>query len=160
SDRFSLPKHDVAAVILANSDEGGRILNAFGRRLLEVLFDGKLEAEENVTVAARNMKSAVMKERSRLAIPADRAAADKLASRYTNASLGEIAVVRAGAETRFDFGEWKSAVASRKNDDGTTSLVTIVPGFSGLSFVIGDKNGRRTLTFRDAQHQYLFAEKK
>ena len=160
SDMFYLPEHDVAAVILVNSDEGGRILNPFGRRLLEVLFDGKLEAEENVTVAARNMKSAVIKERSRLAIPADRVAADRLAPHYVNASLGEIIVQRIGAETRFDFGEWKSAVASRKNDDGTISFVTIVPGFSGLSFVVGEKDGRPTLTFRDAQHQYLFTEKR
>ena len=65
-----------------------------------------------------------------------------------------------GAETRFDFGEWKSAVASRKNDDGTTAFVTLVPGFIGLSFVMDDKDGRRTLTFRDAQHEYLFAEKR
>ena len=160
SDMFYLPEHDVAAVILVNSDEGGCILDPFGRRLLEVLFDGKLEAEENVTVAARNMKSAVIKERSRLAIPAERATADKLAPHYTNASLGDIAVVRVGAETRFDFGEWKSAVASRKNDDGTTAFVTIVPGFMGSSFVMGSKDGRRTLTFRDAQHEYLFTEKK
>src|SRR5207248_11096387 len=73
SDMFYLPEHDVAAVILANSDEGGRVLNPFGRRLLEVLFDGKPEAEENVTVAARNLKAAVARERSRLAIPADHA---------------------------------------------------------------------------------------
>jgi len=160
SDMFYLPEHDVAAVILVNSDEGSRILAPFGRRLLEVLFDGKLEADENVAVAARNMKSAVLKERSRLAIPADPAVACKLAPRCTNGSLGEIAVLRVGAETRFDFGEWKSPVASRKNDDGTTSFVTIVPGFSGLSFVMGEKDGQRTLTFRDAQHEYLFIEKK
>src|SRR6185295_15551668 len=94
SDMFYLPEHDVAAVILVNSDEGSRILNPFGRRLLEVLFDGKLEAEENITVAARNLKTAVGKERSRLAIPADAAAADKLARHYANASLGEIDVLR------------------------------------------------------------------
>jgi hypothetical protein len=38
--------------------------------------------------------------------------------------------------------------------------VTIVPGFIGLSFVMGEKDGPRTLTFRDAQHEYLFIEKK
>jgi CubicO group peptidase (beta-lactamase class C family) len=158
SDMFYLPEHDVAAVILVNSDEGSRILNPFGRRLLEVLFDGKPEAEENVAVAARNMKLAVAKERKRLTVPADHAASDKLARRYANAALGEIAVLRKGAETWFDFGEWKSAVASRKNDDGTTSLVTIVPGFGGLAFVMNDKP--RTLTLRDAQHEYLFTEAK
>jgi hypothetical protein len=160
SDMFYLPEHDVAAVILVNCDEGGNMLDPFGRRLLEVLFDGKPEAEEDIAVAAKNLRAAVVKERSRLTIPADRRAADKLAPRYTNASLGEITVARAGAETRFDFGEWKSAMASRQNDDGTTAFVTIVPGFTGLSFVIDDKDGRRSLTFRDAQHEYVFTETK
>ena len=159
SDMFYLPEHDVAAVLLVNSDEGGRILNPFGRRLLEVLFDGKLEAEENVAVAARTMKEAVLKERRRLAIPADPAMAGKLAARYTNAALGEIAVLREKTGTSFDFGEWKSPVASRKNDDGTTAFVTLAPGIDGLAFVMDAKNGR-TLIFRDNQHEYLFAEQK
>jgi CubicO group peptidase (beta-lactamase class C family) len=160
SDMFYLPEHDVAAVILANSDEGGSLLSPFGRRLLEVLFNGKSEAQEDLAVAARNMKAAVVKERTRLVVPADRTAADKLAVRYTNASLGEIAVQRVGGETRFDFGEWDSVMASRKNDDGTTAFVTLVPGFTGLPFVMGDKGGQRTLTFRDAQHEYVFTETK
>jgi CubicO group peptidase (beta-lactamase class C family) len=160
SDMFYLPEHDVAAVILVNSDEGGRILNPFSRRLLEVLFDGKPEAEEDVAVAARNMKSAVAKERKRLAVPADQSASEKLARRYTNASLGEVTVSREGAQTRFDFGEWQSAVASRKNDDGTTSFVTIVPGMAGLAFVMNKTDEHRTLTLRDAQHNYVFTEKK
>jgi CubicO group peptidase (beta-lactamase class C family) len=160
SDMFYLPEHDVAAVILVNSDEGGSMIGPFGRRLLELLFDGRPEAEEDIAVGARNMKAAVAKERSRLTIPADRVAADKLAPRYTNGSLGEITVVRAGAETRFDFGEWKSAMASRKNDDGTTAFVTVVPGFTGLAFVIDNKDQRRVLTFRDAQHEYVFTETK
>jgi len=106
------------------------------------------------------MKLGVAKERKRLAVPADRAASGKLAPRYTNAALGEIAVERKGVETIFDFGEWKSAMASRKNDDGTTSLVTIVPGFGGLAFVMNSNDKARTLTLRDAQHEYLFTEKK
>lgn len=63
-----------------------------------------------------------------------------------------------GGATVFDFGEWKSAVASRKNDDGTISMVTIDPTNAGFEFVIGDKGGRRILTLRDAQHECIFAE--
>src|SRR5262249_34497180 len=108
-----------------------------------------------------NMKAEVMKERRRLEIPAQPAVADKLAARYNNSALGGIAVVHTGNDTYFDFGEWKSGMASRRNDDGTTALVTVVPGFDGLSFVMGnDKDGRRTLTFRDAQHRYVFTETK
>ena len=158
SDMFYLPEHDVAAVILTNGDEGGALLGSFLRRLLEVLFDGKPEAEENVATAAKNRKAAVLEERNRLTIPAAGAAADRLAVKYSNASLGEIAVSRRDKDTWFDFGEWQTPVASRKNDDGTTAFVTLVPGFGGLTFVLGDKDAGRTLTFRDGQHEYVFTE--
>ena len=158
SNMYYLPEHDVAAVILTNGDEGGAMLGAFQRRLLEVLFDGKPEAEADVATAAKNGKAAVLEERKRLTIPAEKTAADRLAARYSNASLGEIAVSRRDNETWFDFGEWKTPVASRKNDDGTTAFVTLVPGFSGMTFVLGDKDAKRTLTFRDAQHEYVFTE--
>jgi hypothetical protein len=35
--------------------------------------------------------------------------------------------VKDGQATAFDVGEWKSTVASRKNDDGTISFITIDP---------------------------------
>ena len=45
-----------------------------------------------------------------------------------------------------------SEMASRKNPDGTISFITIVPGFIGLEFVVGEN----TLTLRDAQHEYVY----
>ncbi|MBS0362135.1 MAG: hypothetical protein JSR98_12210, partial [Proteobacteria bacterium] len=53
---------------------------------------------------------------------------------------------------------WSSEVASRKNDDGTVSLITFDPEIDGLDFVIGTKDGKRTLTTRDGQHAYVFVE--
>src|SRR5215813_9684973 len=44
SDIMFLPDYGVGAVILTNADTGGMMLRAFMRRLLEVVFDGKLEA--------------------------------------------------------------------------------------------------------------------
>jgi hypothetical protein len=40
SDMIFLPDHGVGAVILTNADTGGYLTGLFGRRLLEVLFDG------------------------------------------------------------------------------------------------------------------------
>jgi hypothetical protein len=64
--------------------------------------------------------------------------------------------VQEGPTTVFDVGEWKSAVASRKNDDGTLSFVTIDPTLSGSEFVVGDKDGQPRLVTRDGQHEYFF----
>ena len=152
SDMLMLPEHGVGAVILTNADPGGMLLGPFRRRLLEVLFDGKPEATDNLLTSVRQFKANVAKNRERLTIPADPAAAAKLAARYHNAALGSITVKAGNGAPVFDFGEWKSAVASRKNDDGTLSFVTIDPP-GGFEFVVAGT----TLVLRDSQHEYVFA---
>lgn len=151
SDMMWLPEHGVGAVILTNGDPGWLVRSIFRRKLLEVLFDGRAEADATMAAAAKTFFEGVAAERKLLTVPADPALAGKLASLYEHPAIGEIAVSRSAGHTVFDFGEWSSQVASRKNPDGTTSFVTIVPGFSGLELVAGD----RTLTLRDAQHEYV-----
>src|SRR5262249_10862931 len=92
-------------------------------------------------------------ERKRLSVPADAAESAKLSAHYHENALGDLAVVRKDGKTAFDFGEWSSEVATRKNDDGTLSFVTISPGEEGFEFVVGSDT---TLTLRDAQHEYKF----
>src|SRR5215472_12647287 len=41
----------------------------------------------------------------------------------------------------------------------TLSFITIVPGVSGAEFVVGSAP-KRTLIIRDAQHEYIFEERK
>jgi CubicO group peptidase (beta-lactamase class C family) len=158
SDMIWLPEHGVGAVILTNADSGVIIRGPLLRRLLEVVFDAKPEAEEILRVAAAQRKAAIAKARERLVVPADPAAVAKLAARYTSSALGELKVLKEGNVTTFDVGEWKSVVASRKNDDGTMSFLTIDPTLDGFEFVVADKDGTRRLITRDAQHEYIWVE--
>lgn len=153
-----LPEHGIGIVILTNANTGGRLIPVVYRFLLELLFDGEPEAAEELRTAARSVRESVSKERPRLTVPADSRAVAALAPRYEHPSLGAIDVKRAGAATRFDFGEWGSDVASRSNDDGTVSFVAISPGIDGFQFVVGEAGGRRTLTLREAQSEYVFVE--
>lgn len=121
-----------------------------------VLYDGKPEADENVAQGARNFFANLATERKLLTVPADPAEAGKLAAGYKNAALGEIAVVRKAGKTVFDFGEFKSEVATQRNPDGTISFETIDPGTLGFAFVVGEAAGKPTLTLRDGQHEYVF----
>ncbi|MFS8065475.1 MAG: serine hydrolase domain-containing protein [Byssovorax sp.] len=158
SDLLFLPEHGIGAVILANSNSGGALLRPFMRRVLEVVFDGRPEAAEDVESRAKERKASIAKDRERLVVPADAAEVARLAPRYTSAALGEIAVKKQGTTTVFDSGEWSSAVASRKNDDGTISFLTIAPAANGFEFVAGERAGKRVLIVRDAQHEYVFTE--
>ncbi len=157
SDMIWLPEQKVGAVILTNADPGRFLRNAFRRKLLEVLFDGRPEADKDVDAAAKSTVDDLAAERKRMTVPAAAADAGKLAPRYRNAALGDLTVRHDGAATIFDFGEWKSEMASRHNPDGTVSFLTIVPGMPGFEFVVGTGE-TRSLTVRDSQHEYVFRE--
>ena len=159
SDMLWLPEHNAGAVILTNSDAGGAMLGPFRRKLLEVLFDGKAEADADIATRATAMRARILAERKLLTVPAANGAAAGLAARYSNPALGEIQVSRSGGATIFDFGEWRSPVASRTNPDGSVSFLTTATGIDGLEFVVRKTPGARTLVFRDAQHEYVFTER-
>jgi hypothetical protein len=158
SDMIWLPQQNVGAVILTNGDPGWLLRDRIRRRLLEVLFDGRPEAEALLNADAKNFYSSLAADRKLLTIPADLNESAKLAKHYANASLGDITVSTSGSSTVFDFDEWKSEVATRKNPDGTISFITIAPGVMGFEFVVG-AGPKRTLTIRDAQHEYVFKER-
>lgn len=158
SDLMYFPDHGVGAVLLTNSDLGGALLGPFRRRLLEILFDGRPEAAGNVDASASSFRKYIAKERERLVIPADKKEAAQLASEYNSPELGRLKVRPSAGSTVFDFGEWHSAVATRRNDDGTVSFWTIDPGTFGFELVRAERAGKKALVLRDAQHEYAFTE--
>jgi CubicO group peptidase (beta-lactamase class C family) len=155
SDMMWLPEHNVGAVVLTNGDPGWLIRSSFRRKLLEVLFDGRPEADTDVATGAKTFREQLAAERKLLTVPAAANVASALAARYSNEALGEIVVSREGDLTMFDFGEWKSEMASRTNPDGSVSFLSISPGVMGFEFVVGTGT-TRSLIIRDAQHEYRF----
>jgi CubicO group peptidase (beta-lactamase class C family) len=157
SDMMWLPENGVGAVVLTNGDPGWIVRDQFQRKLLEVLFDGRPEADAMAAARGKSFFAQLAADRSRLTIPASAAESAQLAKNYSNDALGNIVVRHSGDATTFDFGEWQSEVASRRNPDGTVSFVTIAPGIEGLEFVVAD-GVKPTLITRDAQHEYVFTQ--
>jgi CubicO group peptidase (beta-lactamase class C family) len=160
SDMVFLPDHGVGALILTNSDTGAYLTGLLRRRLLEVLFDGNPEAVEQAKVALAQRTANIAKNRERLAVPADAAVVSKLAGHYVSPALGELRVRTQPGATVFDFGTWHTAMASRRNDDGTTSLISIDPTIGGFNFVVSERDGKRALIVREAQHEHAFVEER
>jgi hypothetical protein len=130
------------------------------------LFDGRPEADAWVSAMAKSFYAELAAKRKLVTLPAAAADAAKLAPRYANDELGEIAVRRNGPALVFDFGEWKSEVGSRHNPDGSVSFRAVDAGIWGfaLEFVVDD-GAKRTLKLRDGQrlifssNDYTFTEK-
>lgn len=158
SDILVIPSADLGAVILTNSENGGALLRPFMRRVLELLYDGKPEAAGDVAASAARMKAEVAKERELVSVTPDAAAVAALAPAYVNAELGRLTVKRTGKDVRFDLRSIGSPMGTKRNDDGTTSFVMLDPTLLFLPLIAGTKDGKRTLTLRDSQHEFVFVE--
>ena len=159
SDWWILPDAGVGAVLLTNADSGPAMFGPFLRRLMEVIYDGKPEAAQEVANSAAQMKSEAKERRSRLTVPGDPAVLANLAANYRDSERGNTLTFQ-----ERDGGKWvhggsiEGPVATRKNIDGSTSVVSIEPGAIVLEAVVGSRNGARTLTVRDSQHDYVYSE--
>lgn len=158
SDWFALPGAGVGLVVLTNSENGTALANQMERRLLELLYDGKLEAAENIASVADRSARELAKLRSELTLPVGADAAAEVTGDYRNPDLGPLAVRFEGGKLNLRATSIWSEAALRKNKDGTQSLVSVSPGIGGLDFLITKRDGRKALIVNDAQHEYVFVE--
>jgi len=158
SNFYLLPEAGVGAVILVNSDAGASMLGPFLRRLLEVVYDGKPEATQEIAVAAARLEKQAEAKRASLTVPGDPEVLAGLASLYEHPEIGSIRVTRDDGIYSMKAGFVEGPIATRANTDGSVSLVTAGPGLISVEAVVGELDGRRTLTVRDNQHEYVYTE--
>lgn len=161
SEMIWLPDYGAGAVILTNGDQGNVLASSLIRKLVEQLFDGRSEADQQLEFAAQRLEIERKQQRQRLQIPADTDAVKQLAANYRSEELGDLVVRRTGGNVEFDLVDgWKDAMATRKNDDGTVSFIGISPTLRGWELVAGEKDGKRTLTEQGSEHDWMFVEQR
>jgi CubicO group peptidase (beta-lactamase class C family) len=156
SDMMFVPSAGIGAVILTNSNNGSALLRPFMRRLLELLFDGRLEAADDVAAQGVRSKAELQAERARVSVVPDPAAITSFATAYTSVELGPLNLSREGKELMFNFRSMKTPIGTRRNDDGSISAVALDPALLYFPLVIGSEGDKPTLTVRDNQHEYKF----
>jgi CubicO group peptidase (beta-lactamase class C family) len=158
SNFFALPGAGIGAVLLTNGDSGAFLLDPFMRRLLEVVYDGKPEAVAEVVAAAAQMKASNTTRRAKLTIPGEPAVLANLAGAYRSKEGLNVVFSEKDGRKYVRAGFVEGPVATRRNPDGSVSIVSAGPGFIGLDALIGSTGGKRTLSVRDGQNEYLYTE--
>jgi CubicO group peptidase (beta-lactamase class C family) len=153
-----LPQHGLGLVLLTNADAGRELLAPAERKLLELAFDAQPQADLQLARNAENRMANLRRERQRLALPPEAAASARLAPRYVSAELGALDIRRAGREVYADFGSWSSRMGSRRNADGSLSLVTVDLAVRGQDFTLEQRDGKRALVLRDGLREFVFTE--
>lgn len=159
TDWIILPDAGIGVVILTNSDTGDDLLAGTRRRLVELLYGGKPEAEATMQANAAATRARYAKGAAEVALPPDPTAVARLAAHYDSPLLGHIDVKRQGGDVVFDFGSFSSRMATKKNEDGTTSFVMADPTVTDMSFVAKPAGAHDALVMRDDQHEYEYAPK-
>jgi hypothetical protein len=155
SNFFVVPDAGIGGVVLTNADSGWVVARAVMRRTLELIYDGKAEAEEDLRTAVRESRAWLTGTQKDWKVPPEASEVKRLARGYRNPTLGDIVVHPGQDEVVFQFGGWRSRMATKLNPDGTTSFVSIDPGVRGFEFHAPAASGPyRRLTLRDPQHTY------
>jgi CubicO group peptidase (beta-lactamase class C family) len=156
SDMFFLPKHGLGAVLLTNAGSANAFRRAVRRRLLELVFDGREQAQENLAFALKRRREVTQKELERITLAPDRAWLKGLAGRYSNPGLGVVTLRLAKDKAVLDVGEWKTAVARKQEKDGVVKLYTVDPPWVGLELIPEQYKGGTRLVLEAGQHRYVF----
>jgi CubicO group peptidase (beta-lactamase class C family) len=155
---FLLPAQGVAVVALTNTSTGDGFTQAFERKVMEVLFEGAKDvAATRVAFVARERRERTASDLARLDRTPDPAWVRGLAGTYANEFLGRVSlgVGPGGGVFEAPAGEWKSAIAQKREDDGTIKVVLVEPPANGLELVVGGTAARPTLTLHDDQITYV-----
>ena len=150
-----LPEHGVGIVILTNAGDSGGFNGAVHRRLLELLFDGRAEAAENLAARVK-LDGQERGEQLALVSPPEPAWFDPLAGRWFAPGLGSIELRRDRRGAVLDAGEWKSTVGKKTDRDGTVKIITTGVPIVGLELEPRERDGRPVLVVSAGQHEYVF----
>lgn len=158
SNWFAVPSAGVGVVVLTNSENGYGLANSVKRRLLELLYDGKPEAAEDIASRAKRADADLAKLRSEVTLPVAPAVASKVIGRYASADLGPLTIANEGGKLMLRATSIWSEIGTRTNKDGTTSIVTVSPGIGGFDMLVATRDNKRAVIVNDAQHEYAFVE--
>ncbi len=156
SGMFFMPEQQVGAVILTNAQGAGAFTGAVRRRLMELLFDGKAEAQETLTTNLNLWKEISKKGLENVSFSPDRNWLSKIAGTYANKSLGTVTIRLSGEKAILDASEWKSPVAQKTEKDGVRKLILTNSPVAGLEFIPEEHAGKTTLKLETAQQKYVF----
>jgi len=159
SDMMWLPEQNVGLVILTNADPGWLLRDRIRRKLLELLFDGHPEAEAQLNADAKSFYARPGRRAQvdddpgpmRIRVPSSPNTTRMHRSEKSPSARPELLQSSISAS-----GKARSPAA--RIPMAPISFITTVPGGLGFEFVVGSGT-RRTLTIRDAQHEYVFEER-
>lgn len=156
TDLYFLPEHGVGVVLLTNAGDANALRRAVKARLLELLFDGKEEAQKDFDFAMKETDVAYAKLLENASLTPDPAWVAKWVGRYEAEGLGQVEITQSKEGASFDAGEWKTGLGQLRESDGSQRLLLTSPPFAGLDLAAAESEGQPVLKLQAPQQTYTF----
>jgi CubicO group peptidase (beta-lactamase class C family) len=154
---FLVPESGIGMVAMSNTDQGVGLLSLARRRLLELVYDAKPEAESTlVKLVTQNENDG--KEQRALVASVDSSLEGQLGTNYAHPIFGKLTVSKLGNSLVFDFGEWKTRVVGRKDESGVVLFSSIDPSIGFVDFRVHNTEGMRAIVIEMGLERYQFDE--
>lgn len=151
-----MPDHGVGMIIVSNTSDAGLFNHAVERRLLELLFDGRPEAKENVAAAVARQAQARAEELARIQREPEPAWFGPLVGAWRAPGLGRIELRVERGKAVLDAGEWQAPVGKKTARDGSAMLIMTGGMVAGLALLPREQDGRTVLVLDAGQQQVVF----
>jgi CubicO group peptidase (beta-lactamase class C family) len=152
------PEHNLGAVLLTNARGANLFIAAVRRKLVELLFDGKDQAQAMISIGQEQNRNAITKNLENIEIHPQAAWLEKFVGSYLHPVLGVIEIRQEDGKIELDARDWKGALGQKKEEDGTLKLIMTDGLLPGLDFISKeDETGKIVqLILDDSQHKYIF----
>lgn len=153
-----LPDHNVGFVILTNARKANIFVTGVQRKLMELLFDGKDQAEEMIAIGYEQNRNVFKKNLESVELHPQAAWLEKFVGTYAHPVLGMIEIRQDREIFILDARDWQGTCGQKKEEDGTLKLMLVDGLLPGFDFISQENEAGLVirLIFGDGQHGYIF----
>ena len=153
---FFLPEYKTGLVVLTNARGASIFTQAVKRRFMELLFDGRAQAQEMLKSGIGQQKQMFEKSLENVTLKPEHAWLKQFVGSYIHPTLGQIIIRETVDGAELDARVWKSALGQKKEKDGTLKLILTELPFAGIELLPQQNNDSMQLILESGQHKYIF----
>ncbi len=155
---FFLPEYDIGCIILTNMTGyfSTLFMQSVTRKLMEILFDGKSQAESMFNFGLEKEKIEYEKMIQEVDFNPSASWISQLIGSYSNAQRGLLIIRPTKNGIELDARLWKADLVAVKKSDGSLKLMVANGPCVGISVTPQENNGQMELVIDEGQQKQVF----
>lgn len=152
-----LPEAATGVILMANGGLGEPFLVGIQRRILELLFDGRERAEQDLLLGYDEDEKSRKKRLAGVELKPDRNWLKKIEGDYSNETLGRTSIRLQGDGAVFETPSIQFSLGRKVEGDGVVKAISTTPPWAGeIQLIQGEDKGQPTINLEMAQAKFVF----